>query len=55
MNLAMLYLPLAHATHWYFMPIYALPILLLLAYSIHRTRQEKRRRERDGASEPEGE
>jgi hypothetical protein len=50
-----LYLPLAHAAHWYFMPLYALPILLLLAYSIHRTTKEKRRREREGASGTRGE
>jgi hypothetical protein len=51
-NTAALSLPLAHAAHWYFMPVYALPILLLLAYTIRRTTLEKRRREREGVSEP---
>jgi hypothetical protein len=45
-------LPLAHAAHWYFMPAYALPIVLLLAWSLRRTTKERRRREREGASEP---
>ena len=42
-------LPLAHLLHWYFMPLYAAPILIVLYSTI------RQRREAGGASKPSGE
>ena len=39
---------LAHATHWYFWPLYALPVLIVLWSAIATTLRERRaRREED--------
>jgi len=40
-------LPLAHLGHWYFWPLYALPVLIVLWSAISTTRRE-RRAARDG-------
>jgi hypothetical protein len=46
-------LPLAHLLHWYFMPLYAAPILIVLYSTIRETIRQ--RREPGGASKPSGE
>ena len=38
-------LPIAHLLHWYFLPLYALPILIVL-YTIVRDMVRERRRRR---------
>jgi hypothetical protein len=35
-------LPLAHLGHWYFWPLYALPVLIVLWSAIATTRSERR-------------
>jgi hypothetical protein len=40
-------LPLAHLAHWYFWPLYALPVLIVLWSAIATTLRE-RRGEREG-------
>jgi heme exporter protein D len=43
-------LPLAHLGHWYLWVPYAIPIIVVLAASIHALRQQRREdRERDEA------
>ncbi len=49
-------LPLAHLLHWYFLPLYAAPVLIVLGSAIAgaiRARQEARRdaRARSGAQD----
>ena len=40
-------LPVAHLLHWYFMPLYALPILIVLYTTIRETvRQRKDKKKR---------
>lgn len=46
-------LPLAHAGHWAFYVLYAVPILIVLG-SIVMTTLRQRRERRDGARWPEG-
>jgi hypothetical protein len=41
-------LPLAHLLHWYFMPLYAAPILIVLYSTIRETIRQ--RRQSDGTS-----
>jgi hypothetical protein len=41
-------IPLAHLPHWYFMPLYAAPILIVLYSTI------RQRREAAGDSKPSG-
>jgi hypothetical protein len=43
-------LPLAHLLHWYFMPLYAAPMLIVLYATIRETLRQ--RREGDGESPP---
>jgi hypothetical protein len=38
-----LLLPLAHLGHWYFFPLYALPILLILISALRTTVKERRK------------
>jgi hypothetical protein len=45
-----LLIPLAHAAHWYFLPLYAAPVLLVLYSALRTARQE--RRERGETSRP---
>jgi hypothetical protein len=45
-------LPLAHLLHWYFMPLYAAPILIVLYSTIRETIRQ--RRDAGGASKPSG-
>ncbi len=47
---------LAHATHWYFWPLYALPVLIVLWSAIATTLRERRasREEEDGRGSDEG-
>ncbi len=40
--LGVAYLPLAHLMHWYFMPLYALPVLLVLGSAIATAIRERR-------------
>jgi threonine/homoserine/homoserine lactone efflux protein len=40
------FLPLAHAAHWYFLPLYLAPVLLVL-YGAVRTARNERRKARD--------
>jgi threonine/homoserine/homoserine lactone efflux protein len=42
------FLLLAHAAHWYFMPLYAAPVLLVL-YGAMKTSRDERRKSRDQA------
>ena len=35
-------LPLAHVAHWYFWPLYLLPVLIVLWSAIVTTRRERR-------------
>jgi hypothetical protein len=35
-------LPVAHAGHWYFMPLYAAPVLIILYSAIATTVRERR-------------
>jgi hypothetical protein len=48
---------LAHAAHWYFWPLYALPVLIVLWSAIATTLRERRdsreEEEREGDSEAE--
>jgi hypothetical protein len=46
-------LPLAHLLHWYFMPLYAAPILIVLYSTIRETLRQ--RRAPPGASKSSGE
>jgi len=46
-------LPLAHLLHWYFMPLYAAPILIVLYSTIRETIRQ--RRDPRGASKSSGE
>ncbi len=39
-------LPLAHLLHWYFMPLYALPILIVLYTTIRETIRQRRDKEK---------
>jgi hypothetical protein len=39
-------LPLAHLLHWYFMPLYALPILIVLWTTVRETIRQRRDREK---------
>jgi hypothetical protein len=50
MDAATTILPLAHLLHWYFMPLYAAPILIVLYTTIRETLRQ--RREPDGTSKP---
>jgi hypothetical protein len=43
------FLPLAHAAHWYFLPIYLAPVLLVLCGAFRTARSERKARERDRA------
>jgi hypothetical protein len=43
------FLPLAHAAHWYFMPVYLAPVLLVL-YGAVRASRDERRKPRDKTS-----
>ncbi len=46
-------IPLAHLGHWYLWIPYAIPVLVVLAASLHAFRQQRREdRERDSAKEP---
>jgi len=45
-------LPLAHLLHWYFMPLYAAPILIVLYTTIRETIRQ--RRDAGGTSKPSG-
>jgi cytochrome c-type biogenesis protein CcmH/NrfF len=38
----MMLLPLAHLGHWYFWPLYGLPVLIVLWSAIATTRSERR-------------
>jgi hypothetical protein len=40
--IAALLLPFAHAAHWYFMPLYAAPVLLVLYGALKTARDERR-------------
>ena len=40
--MAAVMLPLAHLLHWYFMPLYALPILIVLYTTIRETIRQRR-------------
>lgn len=40
-------LPLAHAAHWYFWPLYGLPVLIVL-WSVIATTLRERRSSREG-------
>jgi len=42
-------LPLAHLLHWYFMPLYALPMVIVLYSTVKETMRQ--RREHDEESE----
>jgi hypothetical protein len=46
---------LAHATHWYYWPLYALPVLIVLWSAIATTLRERRasRDEEEGERTPE--
>ena len=46
-------LPLAHLLHWYFMPLYAAPMLIVLYSTIKETLRQ--RREEDDAESGEAE
>lgn len=39
-------LPIAHAAHWYFLPLYVAPAVLVLAGAIHTALKERRKQER---------
>ncbi|HEY7151969.1 MAG TPA: hypothetical protein VH391_09835 [Solirubrobacterales bacterium] len=45
---AVSFLPLAHAAHWYFLPVYLAPVLLVV-YGAVRTARDERRKARDEA------
>ncbi len=46
-------IPLAHLGHWYLWIPYAIPVVVVLAASLHAFRQQRREdRERDSAKEP---
>ena len=50
---ALVVLPLAHLLHWYFMPLYAAPLLIVLYSTIKETiRQRREPEESSGESEP---
>jgi hypothetical protein len=38
--------PFAHLLHWYFMPLYALPILIVLWTTIRETIRQRREKHR---------
>ena len=40
-------LPLAHAAHWYFWPLYLLPVLIVLWSAIATTLRERRARDEE--------
>lgn len=48
-------LPLAHLLHWYFMPLYAAPMLILLYSTIKETLRQRRENEppKEPKQEPE--
>jgi hypothetical protein len=39
--------PLAHLLHWYFMPLYALPILIVLYTTIRETLRQRKDKDRE--------
>ena len=42
-------IPLAHLGHWYFFPLYAVPVIIVLVSAITTTLRERRsERDRDG-------
>jgi hypothetical protein len=47
-------LPLAHLLHWYFMPLYALPMVIVLYSTIKETIRQRREHEaeQEKAEEP---
>jgi hypothetical protein len=45
-------LPLAHLLHWYFMPLYAAPMLIVLYSTIKETLRQRREGERADDAEP---
>jgi hypothetical protein len=45
---------LAHAAHWYFLPLYAAPVLLVLYSALRTAREERRNREEASASRRKG-
>jgi hypothetical protein len=47
-------LPLAHLLHWYFMPLYALPMVIVLYSTIRETIRQRREHEDEQPSEETG-
>jgi hypothetical protein len=47
-------LPLAHLGHWYFWPLYALPVLIVLWSAIATTRRERRASREEGKGKRRG-
>lgn len=39
--------PLAHLLHWYFMPLYALPILIVLYATIRETLRQRKDKDKE--------
>jgi hypothetical protein len=42
------YLPLAHLGHWYFIPLYVAPAILILFSAIRTSLKERRKGDREG-------
>ncbi len=40
-------LPLAHLLHWYFMPLYALPMVIVLYSTIRETMRQRREHDQE--------
>jgi hypothetical protein len=49
MSVTAAFLPLAHAAHWYFLPVYVAPVLVVLFGAVKTSRGERRKaREKTG-------
>jgi len=48
----MIELPVAHAAHWYFLPIYAAPVILILCTVAITTIRERRERREEARETP---
>ena len=44
--------PLAHLLHWYFMPLYAAPILIVLYSTVRETLRQRRGEDRGSKRRP---
>jgi hypothetical protein len=47
-------LPLAHLGHWYFFPLYALPVAIVLASAVATTLRERRAKRSGEEKRPTG-